>query len=187
MLCHAAYSVGQWSRNRWWLWFLREAITILQWYLLRLADICLSLIAVGPIVGPSQFSSINSILLIQKLYVFQCTELILYVLQWVLQKLWARVGHSQSSGDDIRRGCGEYHIEFTDNCKEHWMEMAKCHTVEIQGRVYLIRVILDSFLGRKAFEELDELPDRGSSKQRVIWSRVCGLGVMVLLVLASSD
>ena len=65
--------------------------------------------------------------------------------------------------------------------------MAKCHTVEIQGRVYLIRVILDSFLGRKAFEELDELPDRGSSTERVIWSRVCGLGVMVLLVLASSD
>lgn len=121
MLCYAAYSVGQWSRNRWWLWFLREAITILQWYLLRLADVCLSLIAVGPIVGPSQFSSINSILFIQKLYVFQCTELILYVLQWVLQKLWARVRHSQSSGDYVWRGCGEYHIEFTNNCKEHWM------------------------------------------------------------------
>lgn len=46
--------------------------------------------------------------------------------------------------------------------------MAKHHALEIQGRVYLIRVILDSFLGRKAFEELDELLDRGSSKQRVI-------------------
>lgn len=61
--------------------------------------------------------------------------------------------------------------------------MAKHHALEIQGRVYLIRVILDSFLGRKAFEEFDELLDRGSSKQRVIWSKVCGLWVMVLLLL----
>lgn len=61
--------------------------------------------------------------------------------------------------------------------------MAKRHALKIQGRMYLIRMILDSFLGRKAFEELDELLDRRSSKQRVIWSRVCGLGVMVLLLL----
>ena len=61
----------------------------------------------GPIVG--RFSSINSILFIQKRYIFQCTKLILYVLQWVLQKLWARVRHILSP-QEMTSGEGEENI-----------------------------------------------------------------------------
>lgn len=55
---------------------------------------------------------------------------------------------------------GGYHIEFINNFKGRRVrdgQASRCR--DSRERVYLVRVILDDFLGREAFEGLDELPD----------------------------
>lgn len=65
-------------------------------------------------------------------------------MSWVLQKLQTRVRHVLSSPKD----------DVLFKCKECRMS----HTVVIQERVDLVRVILEDFLEKVALDGLDELP-----------------------------